>query len=103
MPPQLSFADCAELTGINASTALNALGCVDNVGILNCAADCVCGTLSCAECAALTLVSVNNVVKKALTYACGALLINNVRNVFVTEELECCKNGVGSSLAETAK
>ena len=56
MPPQLSFADCAELTGINASTALNALGRIDNMGVLDCAADCACGALSCTESTSLTLV-----------------------------------------------
>ena len=103
MPPQLSFADSAELTGINASTALDALGCVDNVGILDCAADSACGALSCAESTTLTFISIDNVVKKALADACGALLINNVCNVFFAEELESCKNGVGSSLTETAE
>ena len=53
--------------------------------------------------AADTLVLINTEGKEILTYACGALLVHNVRNVLVSEELKGCKNGVGSSLTETAE
>ena len=50
-----------------------------------------------------TLILVNCKVKKTLTYAGRALLINNVSDIFVTEEIKGSKNGVGSSLTETAE
>ena len=53
--------------------------------------------------AADTLVLIDNDGKKALTYACRTLLVYNVSDVLLAEELECCKNRVGSSLTETAE
>ena len=50
-----------------------------------------------------TLILIDSEGEKALTYACGTLLIYNVCNVLVAEELECCKYGVGSCLTETAE
>ena len=50
-----------------------------------------------------TLIFVDNDGKKALTYACRTLLVYNVSDILVAEELESCKNGVGSSLSKTAK
>ena len=72
------------------------------MGILDCAADCADGALSCAESTALTLICIDCVVEKTLTYACGTFLINNVSDIFVTEEFKSSKNGVGSCLTETA-
>ena len=95
--------NCLELTCRFTSAALNALSCVDDMRILNRAGDSADGALSCAKSTAAAEVGLDNVVNEVLTYACGALLVNNVSNVFVTEEFECCKNGVGSCLAETAE
>ena len=50
-----------------------------------------------------TLVLINVEGKEVLTYACRTLLVYNVSDILFTEELEGCKNGVGSSLTETAK
>ena len=66
-------------------------------------ADCANGTLSCTESTTLTLISIDNEVEKLLTYACGALLINNVSNIFITEVSKCRNYGVRSSLTEAAE
>ena len=95
--------DCLEFTCCFTSAALYALSSVDNVGILDCACDSADGALSCTKSTAAAKVGLDNVVNEVLTYACGALLVNNVSDVFFTEELECCKNGVGSCLTETAE
>ena len=63
MPPLLAFADSAELTVIHAGAALDALGRVDRVRILDRAADSADGALPGAEGAALTLLGVNGEVK----------------------------------------
>ena len=53
--------------------------------------------------AADTLILVDVEGEKVLTYACGTLLVHNVSDILLAEEVEGCKNGVGSSLSETAE
>ena len=48
--------------------------------------------------AADTLILVDSEVKKSLTYASRTFLVNNVSNIFVTEEFKGRKNGVGFGL-----
>ena len=55
------------------------------MSFLNLAGDSACGTYSGAECASLTLVSVDGVGEKLLTYACGTLLVNDMGYIFVAE------------------
>ena len=87
-PFQLFLNDSTELTLFDTSTALYALRLVDNVSFLNLTGDCACGTNSGAESTALTLVSDDFVGKELLTYACRALLVHDVSDVFVTEVTE---------------
>ena len=65
--------------------------------------DCVSRALLSALAATDTLVSIDMIIDKTLTYASGANLINNVSDVFLAEELKGCKNRVGSSLTKSAK
>ena len=71
----------------------NVVGLVDSVN----------RTVLSALAAADTLVLIDIEGEKVLTYACGTLLIYNVSDILVAEEVEGSKNGVGSSLSETAE
>ncbi len=99
----LLLRNCAELTLLDTSAALETLSCINNVRILYATLDSVCGTNARAECTTLTLISIDNVTEEALTYACGTLLINVMSYVLIAEEAESGKNGVRSCLTETAE
>ena len=65
--------------------------------------DCIVGAVLSALTASDTYVLINSEGEHALTYACRTLLLNNVSDILIAEELKSCKNGVRSSLTETAK
>ena len=60
-------------------------------------------TVLCALAATDTLVLINHEGEKALTYACGTLLVHNVSDILVAEEVEGSKNGVGCGLTKTTE
>ena len=108
--PFLFLFDCVELTGLDASTALDALGGVNSHGgelvtgsSVICLGDSANRTLSCASTAANALLSIDGVVEECLTYACGTLLVNYMSDIFIAEETKGRDDGVGSSLTETAE
>ena len=61
------------------------------------------GAVLCTLAAANTLVLIDDEGNQLLADAGRTLLIDNVSDIFVTEELEGCENGVGSSLTKTAE
>ena len=74
-------------------TRSDVIGLVDRVN----------GAVLRALAAADALVSVDREAEQVLADARRALLVNNVRNILVAEETEGRKNGVRSSLSETAE
>ena len=58
------------------------------MSLLNSTVDRACGTYTRAESTALTLISVDNLVKELLTNACGASLFKDVCFILVAEIAE---------------
>jgi len=102
-PPYLSFDDGAELTAGNTYAALDTLGSINNVRILNCTGNCADRTFSGAERTAFAEFGNDLIFHQVLTYVSRAGLVHNVSDIFVTEEFQCGKYGVGGCLTESAE
>jgi len=101
--PFLALNNGAELTGLDAGAALDALGGVDGMGFLDSTGDSANGALSCAGGTALALISNDAVVEQSLADAGGALLVNDMSYILIAEVTDGGKNGVGSSLTKAAQ
>ena len=102
--------DGTEFTVVDAGSALNTLGAVDNhrsqfvsrSGIFG-TADCLDGASLGALAAADALLAVDDIAHEFLADTGTAFLVDDVLHVFVPEVVEGRKNGVGRGLTKTAK
>ena len=94
----LFFRDGTELTGSHTGTALNALGVVDDMRLLDGTGNCANRALARTSRTALTLFRIDDVAQQALADAGGALLVNDVSNILVSEVLQGGQDRVGSRL-----
>ena len=102
--------DGTEFTVVDASTALDALGAVDDhrsqfvsgSGVVR-AADSLDGAALGALAAADALLAVDDVAHKFLADTCTALLVDDVLDVLVPEVVEGRQNGVRRGLAKSAE
>ena len=99
---RLFLDDSAELTGCHAGSALDALGLIDLVLLLDGAADAVHRALAGAGRTAAAGIG-DLVVQQSLAVMRRAALFPDVRFVLVTEILDRGEHGVRSRLAQTAQ
>ncbi len=102
--------DCTEFTVVDAGTALDALGAVDDHGSQLVAGSGVVGTgdsLDGATLGALSaadaLLAVDDVAHELLADAGAALLVDDVLHILIPEVVEGAEYGVRRGLAETAE
>ena len=103
MAPSLFLLDGAEFALLHAGAALEALGRVDGVRIAHRTADGICRADSCTQRAALALIGIDAILQQRFADAGRALLIHDMRDIFVAEIAQRGEDGVGSSLPQRAQ
>ena len=102
-PSSLIFDDCVKLTSGNTYATLDTFFGINGMRSTDRTCDRTDGTFSCAGGTALTFVSDDLIFHEVLASVSRASLVHNVSDIFIAEETECGKNGVGRGLTERAE